>query len=236
MSNNTELCTPNPEATIESIRSLGYDLNIAIADLVDNSITAKADKIWIMHKWNGQHSFIAIVDNGIGMDQKKLFKAMSIGSMSPTVERDKNDLGRFGLGLKVASWSQCRKLTVSTKTKTDNVYLRKWDIDFVSKKNEWLLLKETDNESAQLIKTLLNDKSGTVVLWQNLDRLIDFEKKGDKENEQHFYNKVQNLKKYLSMIFHRYISGPKSCKIFLANVDQYKNKIGGIGTRTSAYL
>ena len=151
MNISTELCTPNPEATIESIRSLGYDLNIAIADLIDNSITAGADNVWILHKWNGKDSYVAIYDDGGGMSESELFKAMSIGSMSPTIEREKNDLGRFGLGLKVASWSQCRQLTVTTKEKSKNTFQRKWDIDFVSKENQWLLMKSTDDDSNDII-------------------------------------------------------------------------------------
>ena len=146
MNNKHEICSPNPEATIESIRSLGYDLNIATSDLIDNSISANAKNIWVLHKWVAENSSFIIYDDGQGMDEDELFKAMALGSTSPTIERDPKDLGRFGLGLKVASWSQCRVLTVATKKENGELNIRKWDLDFVSKKNEWLLMKETDDE------------------------------------------------------------------------------------------
>ena len=173
MTDSYEECTPDPEATIESIRSLGYDLNIAISDLIDNSITARAKNIWFIHKWDAEKSFISIYDDGDGMDEVELFKAMKLGSSSPLIERDSKDLGRFGLGLKVASWSLCRILTVATKKKKGDLNIRKWDLDYVSEKNRWLLKRETDQSSLKILEILLkNNQSGTVLLLQNLDRLL----------------------------------------------------------------
>jgi len=219
-----QLCSPNPEATIESNRSLGYDLNIAISDLVDNSITAKSGNIWILHKWDGRNSFVAIYDDGEGMDEKTLFNAMRMGSTSPNAEREPADLGRFGLGLKVASWSQCRILTVTTKNKSGKISQKKWDIDYVSKVNDWILLTDTDKKSNSIINRLLDkNDTGTVVLWQNLDRLITLDGDDD-QNEQFFYEKIEHLKQYLSMIFHRYISGPQAIKLYVSNIEDYGNE------------
>ena len=189
MKNNGQICNPDPEATIESIRSLGYDLNIAVSDLIDNSITAKSGNIWILHKWDGKNSFVAIYDDGAGMDNDELFNAMRLGSKSPIVEREPGDLGRFGLGLKVASWSQCRILTVTTKNNSGKISQRKWDIDYVSKQNSWVLLTNTDKTSNSIITNLIGKgDTGTVVLWQNLDRLITLDGNDD-ENENYFYEK-----------------------------------------------
>ena len=92
-------CPPNAEATIESIRSLGYNLGIAVSDIIDNSITAGADTIWIYYSWDKENSYFSITDNGKGMGNEELFEAMRLGTTSPTSKRDEKDLGRFGLGL-----------------------------------------------------------------------------------------------------------------------------------------
>lgn len=221
MNNKHEICSPNPEATIESIRSLGYDLNIATSDLIDNSISANAKNIWVLHKWDAENSSFIIYDEGRGMDEDELFKAMALGSTSPTIERDPKDLGRFGLGLKVASWSQCRVLTVATKKENGELNIRKWDLDFVSKKNEWLLMKETDDESLKIINKLIeNHNSGSVVLLQNLDRLLSIDVNDLVESEQFFYEKISLLKKYLSMVFHRYLTGPNAINIHVSNLEE----------------
>ena len=173
-------CPPNADATIESIRSLGYDLGIAVSDIIDNSISAGADTIWIYYEWKKADSYISIIDNGKGMQETELIEAMRLGTISPTEKRDEKDLGRFGLGLKTASFSQCRILTVKTKPKSDS-YVRKWDLNHVNKVNDWQLLKSTDDSSDKIMKQKLNSLStGTVVLWQGLDRLITLDDKDEK--------------------------------------------------------
>ena len=67
--------------------------------------------------------------------------AMRLGSFSPSIIRDPKDLGRFGLGLKTASLSQCRRLTVASKFKENDVVIKCWDIDYIIKTNDWRLLK-----------------------------------------------------------------------------------------------
>ena len=188
MKQQIQNCPPDPEATIESIRALGYDLNIAVSDLIDNSITARSKNIWVLHKWAAEKSFVVIFDDGRGMKDDELFQAMRIGSSDPKIKREKNDLGRFGLGLKVASWSQCKELTVTTKKNKNSVHQKKWDIDFVCKNNSWDLLTATDKKSNEIINRLLDStKSGTVVFWQYLDRLIDLDNNND-DNEKYFYD------------------------------------------------
>jgi len=220
-------CPPNADATIESIRSLGYDLGIAVSDIIDNSISAGADTIWIYYEWKEADSYISIIDNGKGMQETELIEAMRLGTTSPTEERDEKDLGRFGLGLKTASFSQCRILTVSTKQQSGS-YIRKWDLNHVNKVNDWQLLKSTDDASEKIMDRKLNTLStGTVVLWQGLDRLITLDDE-DENNQEYFYNKISSLREYLGMIFHRYLTGPKSTKIILSpdcNEDDKEYKI-----------
>lgn len=106
-------CAPNPNL-LESMRSVGYDLNTAIADIIDNSIAANATKISILYFGQGEEPYIAIVDDGDGMDDQTAFEAMQLAGNSPNENRASNDLGRFGLGLKTASLSQARSLLMTT--------------------------------------------------------------------------------------------------------------------------
>lgn len=218
-SHDHELCTPDAEATIESIRSLGYDLGIAIADLIDNSLTAQAKNIHITYNWDGLDTYLAISDDGCGMKVDTLKKAMKLGSINPKKKREEKDLGRFGLGLKTASFSQARKLTVFTKQGNSGIAIRKWDLDHVAETGDWYLLKSTDGNSEKLgVRHLDKFKSGTVVLLQNLDRVVSLES-DEFINRQFFLKKIENLKKYLGMIFHRYISGPKAISMYLYHDD-----------------
>ena len=110
-----DLTQPEPAALVESLRAFGYSLRTAIADLVDNSITAKSKNIWVHFEWNGAGSRITIKDDGDGLTEAALVTAMRPGNQSPLDDRAPKDLGRFGLGLKTASFSQCRRLTVVSK-------------------------------------------------------------------------------------------------------------------------
>jgi HSP90 family molecular chaperone len=110
-----EIAKPNPKSTINSYRSFGYNLSTAIADIIDNSISANADEIRLEYKWNGQDSFISISDNGTGMNKEELVMAMTPGSKDPEEIRSEKDLGRFGMGLKTASFSQCKRVSCVTK-------------------------------------------------------------------------------------------------------------------------
>ena len=129
---------PHPASLIEGHRDFGYSLETALADLIDNSISAGATEVKIEVETTGEEPWIALSDNGSGMDESELIQAMRLGSRNPNDERDPNDLGRFGLGLKSASFSQCRSLTVITK-KDGNTACARWDLDRVSKLNKWSL-------------------------------------------------------------------------------------------------
>ena len=106
---------PNAGALIESLRDIGYTMSSALADIVDNSLTADATEISIRVRSDPDNAAIGIIDNGVGMSRSELLEAMRPGSRSPTEARNADDLGRFGLGLKTASFSQCRRLTVVTR-------------------------------------------------------------------------------------------------------------------------
>jgi len=169
---NYEIAHPGAEALIESLRAVGYSLSTAIADIIDNSITAEAQNVWLNFHWAGAKSWISIVDDGEGMSDKVLFNAMRPGSKSPMDIRSPSDLGRFGLGLKTASFSQCRLLSVVSKTMAGEKSSRCWDLDFVAKHDEWRLLLNATADAEYVSKVLETLKSGTLVMLESLDRVV----------------------------------------------------------------
>jgi len=199
-----DIANPKPSSLIESLRSVGYSLPAAIADIVDNSLAAEAGNIWIDFHWAGSDAYISIIDNGHGMSEDELYEAMRPGSRSPLEERDPSDLGRFGLGLKTASFSQCRKLTVLSRLKNGPSSTRTWDLDYVVKYDEWRLLKTMDLDS-NLTKKLEEQDSGTLVLWRQVDRLTRGEIAGDAAAHNRFNDSIDAVRQHLAMTFHRFI-------------------------------
>ena len=137
----SEEAPPDPAATIETLGALGYSTESAVADLIDNSIAAGASRVDVILHWHGADSWCAVADNGRGMTGNELKQAMTIGSRDPVLPRDTADLGRFGFGLKTASFSQCRELTVGSHKTSQRFAYRTWDLDYVRAEGRWLLLK-----------------------------------------------------------------------------------------------
>lgn len=200
----TQHLPPYAPTLIESTRAIGYTLEAAIADIIDNSISASASLIDIFFFPVGD-SYIAILDDGTGMNSQEIEAAMRYGSQNPNEKRAKNDLGRFGLGLKTASLSQCRTLTVVSKQE-DAIEARCWDIDHVIDANDWsLMILDSDEELDTIprIEDLRKLESGTLVVWQNLDRL----KVGELDFGKSMGKKMDAVRSHLSLVFHRYIAG-----------------------------
>ncbi|MDG6249409.1 ATP-binding protein [Methanocalculus sp.] len=216
-SDDFEIVNPDPGALIESLRAFGYSLEASIADIIDNSIVAGACNIHIQFSWQGEQSTIAILDDGCGMTEDKLNNAMRPGSRNPLEERDTADLGRFGLGLKTASFSQCRKLTVGSKTTGDDLKIRSWDLDYVNQCGEWRLRKLEPRECDSAFSALEKRKNGTLVLWEQIDRLVKGAEKDDLKREGLFYEHIDTVKSHLSMVFHRFLENQNSLKIFINN-------------------
>lgn len=209
-----EIAKPNPKSTINSYRSFGYNLSTAIADIIDNSISANANEIAISYKWNGQDSFISIKDNGDGMNKDELVVAMTPGSKDPEDERSEKDLGRFGMGLKTASFSQCKRLTCVSKRVNFSTIKRCWDIDFINEEKEWQLLDYISDSS--LIDEINEQKSGTLVLWEKLDRIVGKAESNNESVKNAFYQEMENVREHLSLVFHKFIES-KRVKIFFQN-------------------
>lgn len=194
---------PNALMLMESTRAVGYTLQAAVADIIDNSIAAHAGNIHIFFS-TIKKPYFAIMDDGDGMTQEELYSAMKYGSKNPTDERDRLDLGRFGLGLKTASLSQCKILTVASK-KDEEVNAYRWDLNYIRKNNDWYLLQLDEKEISDLpkIHELLSKYSGTLVIWTDLDKLSV----SDSTIQDAFRDKVPLLRNHLSLVFHRFLSG-----------------------------
>ena len=212
---------PDPSAMIESMRAYGYTLSTAVADLIDNSIAANASHVWIRHHWAGADSWIAIADDGDGMDEVDLRNAMRLGSRSPLEKRDREDLGRFGLGLKTASLSQCRRLTVRSTRDDGEAWTRRWDLDYLANNQAggWRLLTTCAPGSEERLSAPEESGSGTVVLWELLDRLVGDAGKDNKKVHDHFLRLIDDLEAHLAMVFHRFLaSGGRRLSIQLNDV------------------
>ena len=194
---------PYAPTLIESTRAIGYSLEAAVADIIDNSIAVNSKNVDI-YFFPLEGAYIAILDNGSGMTEEEIDIAMQYGSRNPAEERDKKDLGRFGLGLKTASLSQCRCLTVLSK-QGDKLEGRQWDIDHVKEVGDWSLIILDDEEINQLpqVNELKKYESGTLVIWQKLDRL----KAGEMNFELSLGRKIDSVRDHLSLVYHRYLMG-----------------------------
>lgn len=194
-------CVPYAPSLIESMRSLGYSFPSAIADLIDNSISAKARKIDIISE-PGNNPSLIILDDGEGMDSKKLYEAMRYGSTNPLENRSEDDLGRFGLGLKSASLSQCRKLVVVSKhNQTINSYA--WDLDYVIQKGKWMLKGFSDEEISKFpnIELLREQETGTYIWLSEFDRI-----KESTGNISETFNKcLDDMVNHIALVFHRFL-------------------------------
>lgn len=203
----TVRAAPKAEMLIESMRDIGYSLETALADVIDNSITAKANRIEILTELDGRDSRIGILDNGTGMTEAQLFEAMIPGSRNPRDFRGEGDLGRFGLGLKTASFSQGRRVTVLTR-KGGKASAAIWDLDFVADKQDWLV-QVPDNPSAIPWSDQLRG-DGTLVVWERLDRLTD----GDAAEgaAERFVRYIDDAREHLELVFHRFLAGEPGLK------------------------
>lgn len=197
---------PKAGALMEALRGLGYSTAAALADVVDNSISAGAFEVRLRFDWDGFDSRISILDDGRGMNDPELEAAMTLGTINPLDKRATTDLGRFGLGLKTASFSQCRSLTVASKREGHKIVCLRWDLDAIASDPEggWRMLEGPATGSERFLKPLVALRSGTLVLWEKLDRVVT-----PGSNLSHFSELADDVESRHAMIFHRLIEGPR---------------------------
>ena len=215
-----DIANPPASSTIEALRGIGYDVSTAIADILDNSISAGARNIRLDFRWNGADSTISIFDDGHGMTADELSKAMVLGSRSPLEVREETDLGRFGLGLKTASFSQARRLIVGSKAKGQGIACRQWNLDYVIRTDEWRVLKTPTHESADDLSRLDSMESGTVVRWERMDVLVDHAVGSSEDARDRFWKLVEGVRSHLGMVFHRYLMESPRIRITINGQDR----------------
>lgn len=191
---------PHASALVESLGSIGYSLEAAVADVIDNSIAAGASLVEVSFEWNGGEPFARILDDGRGMNAGELVEAMRLGGTGPSAARRSDDLGRYGLGLKTASFSQCRRLTVGSRQKGDTSVAR-WDLDVLAAGGSWDLLEGAAPGSEDRIGAIGSlEGTGTLVLWEAL-------RTGTEGSLARFTEALERVERHLAMVFHRYIDG-----------------------------
>lgn len=198
---------PSAKKLINSLRNIGYDFTTAIADLVDNSLEANATSVRIEVEFHGKDSFVRIADNGKGMNIQELREAMRLGSNKDFEKED--DLGKFGLGLKTASFSQCRSFIVASRSEKHkkNINAYGWDLDEIENSDKWEISKVEPGVLTELIGRHLNGGPGTVVIWRKLDRILNMKYPEGEAAKKRLGSMCYELEDHLSMVFHRFLNG-----------------------------
>ena len=202
-----ESVPPEPACLIESIRGCGYSLHSALADLIDNSLTAKSTTVNVEVELLTGRPHLAVIDDGVGMSEAALVEAMRMGGVGPLAVRKVDDLGRFGLGLKSASLSQGRVLTVITRAAgASSPIVRRWDLDHVAATGRWELLR-TPGPAAEAYMPVMqaNGKRGTAVVVEDLDR-AELSGLSERAMARQAGILLDAVRTHLSMTFHRFIS------------------------------
>lgn len=195
-----EIVVPGVEL-LESMRSVGYTFEAAVADLVDNSISARAAAVRVVGD-PIDAQYVYVLDDGVGMTPREAREALQLAGSAPSRARDANDLGRFGLGLKTASLSQARKLTVVSKRDGETTALQ-WDIDHVLETGTWslIVLDELERERLPGAEAIGSQEAGTLVVWQELDYMLG----GAVKPAQVMAERLEALREHLALTFHRFL-------------------------------
>lgn len=197
---------PDAENMINAMRALGYSFKTALADIIDNSVSASASRLDIITPPTAmEEQFLAILDNGCGMTQADLLAAMKHAGKSPKSVRSKDDLGRYGLGMKTASLSQCRDLIVLSKA-SDGIKGAGWSLDTIEKTQDWTLntYSETECSIYPCVELLQTYDHGTLIIWKNFDNFGSLTDTYDALTE-----KLSDAVDHLGLVFHRLISDKK---------------------------
>ncbi len=212
-----KIMEPSATRLVESLRDTGYTFATSVADIVDNSVSADADNIEIILDLDfGNNPFLMIADNGTGMDETALESAMIYGSpMRPSPK----SLGKFGMGLKTASTSFCRKLTVISY-KNDHYSIKQWDLDKIAESNKWILLEpdmDEYNDQIVYLDKIREGKNGTIVIWENIDRLVRSNNEGATKDQ--LDKIIKDLREHLSGVFFNFLVGSEGFKKININVN-----------------
>jgi Histidine kinase-, DNA gyrase B-, and HSP90-like ATPase len=218
---STATITPSAARLTESLRDIGYDFPSAVADIVDNSVTAGASRVDIVIEFNGEESSVLIADDGHGMTANGLIEALRFGSRR-TYER--SDLGRYGLGLKTASLSQCRSVTVVT-SRSGSANLpaaRMLDLDLIAEWDEWLVVEPTRDDAVCEARERLADSNGTVVIWRKLDRVLPEKRPDGGWARRRLDSMAAKATEHLGIVFHRFLESVDHCLVITVNGERVR--------------
>lgn len=198
---------PDPERIIEGLRDTGYEFNTSMADVIDNSIAAKARNIDVAVAMDfGGQILVSVADDGCGMDRDGLINAMRYGSKR---RADQASLGKFGLGLKTASTAFCRRLSAISRGKEDGVVLKAtWDLDHIATVERWeLQLVEATPEEIRLLDNVTKGKTGTVILWERVDRLLKkaYDNPAGGHAKKALKSYADKLRLHVAMVYQRFL-------------------------------
>lgn len=196
--------TPSAARLTESLRDIGYDFSSAVADLIDNSISAGARKIRVQMEFDGEDSRVFIADDGAGMGVRDVKEALRFGSRRGY---ELGDLGRYGLGLKTASLSQGRSVTVVSRAKGVALQKQRLDLDLIAEYDDWIVVVPAPDAAVVRARELLAGDPGTVVVWEKLDRILPAKQSTGGWAKRRFDGLRERLKTHLSMVFHRFLAG-----------------------------
>jgi len=194
---------PDPSRIMEGLRDTGYEFNTAVADIIDNSITASAKTVNIDISCSPVGEIVMYLsDDGCGMTLDELKNAMKYGSQK---RPNPASLGKFGLGLKTASTAFCRCLSVISRGSDGLINKVQWDLDYVSETASWSLrhLDPTEDEKDFLIDTI-GEGTGTLVVWEKIDRLL--KKANSLASMKKDLDKIlEDLRFHISMVYQRFL-------------------------------
>jgi hypothetical protein len=223
MSGHRRVTTISPSAArlTESLRDIGYDFPTALADLVDNSIAAEASRIDIVTEFNGTDSRVYIADDGRGMTEAELIEAMRFGSRRIY---ERGDLGRYGLGLKTASLSHCRRVTVATRhaPRQRRIAAFQLDLDRILRSDQWFIIDPGMTEAVEKAQEWLDEAPGTVVIWEELDRVLPEKRPDGGWAKRRLDGLARRTVDHLAMVFHRFLEGTAGAKKIIITVNGEK--------------
>jgi len=204
-SRRTAAITPSAARLTESLRDIGYDFPAAVADIVDNSIMAGAGRVDVLIEFDGPGSFVSVADDGCGMTANGLLEALRYGSRR---SYSRGDLGRYGLGLKTASLSQCRSVAVVTRTApASHGAARMLDLDLIAEWDEWLVVDPVRDSVVDRAREWLDASQGTVVIWRKLDRVLPEKHPHGGWGRRRLEGMAAKTAEHLGVVFHRYLEG-----------------------------
>ena len=224
--------SPDPRSHVKTLMRIGYNMSSAVSDILDNSITAKSKHVEIYAPPGLEDPSISILDDGYGMSVDELIENMRIGCKDPSLDRQKGDLGRFGSGMKTASFSQARRLTVISKKIGMPIAAAIWDIDKIEETNSWCLevLDEKEIFSLSEIKINSDTEQGTQLIWEKLSCF----QKGSHSygHDAELASHLTDLNKYIALHFHRFMDGKDKCSFSINNqeiipLDPFMTKSNG---------